>query len=432
MAKVLIIDSNDERRKSLTARLRHQGMVVSAMSMISLINIQNIITGNDILVLLDQEDMTARASFNCLSGNQLKILLNNNHVSGEIDCGENIIFLNDEDIEAAVMRHIELVCCRNPGVQVIAEDPRSKAILEIARKAAKTNVTVLITGETGTGKEVLAHYIHQYSAVARGPFVSVNCAALPENMMEAILFGYEKGAFTSAISHYAGKFEQAQNGTLLLDEISEIPVGLQAKLLRVLQEREIERLGGKKIIKVNVRIIAATNRDLCQQIKAGAFREDLFYRLNVMPLHCAALRDRPLDILPLAEHLIQHHSALLGCNPLKLTVAAKAKLMNYRWPGNIREMDNVIQRTLIMTESGTIDAGDIDINDNISDITNRQNIVDIGQFDSQLEASEAKVIIDVLNETDGCRNVAARKLNISPRTLRYKIAKLRAIGLKVP
>lgn len=432
MVKVLVIDSNDDRRKSLTVRLRHKGMIVSAMSMISMVNIQSIITGNDILVLLDQEDMTARAAFNCIGDNRLKILLNNDNVSDEIDCGENVVFINDEDIGEAILHRIDLFYANNSHVQPIAQDPHSLMTLEIARKAAKTNATVLITGETGTGKEVLAHYIHHHSTFSRGPFVSVNCAALPDNMMEAILFGYEKGAFTSSINNYVGKFEQAHNGTLLLDEISEITIGLQAKLLRVLQEREIERLGGKKIIKINVRIIAATNRDLGQQVVAGAFRKDLYYRLNVLPIHCAALRDRPLDILPMAEYLINHHASLLGCKPLQLSDAAKTKLVNYRWPGNIREMDNVIQRALILTESDIIGATDIDVSDKIIDSNNINKIVEIDQFESKLEASEARVIIDVLTETDGCRNVAARKLNISPRTLRYKIAKLRAIGLKVP
>jgi two-component system response regulator FlrC len=314
----------------------------------------------------------------------------------------------------------------------IAVDPRSKAMLEVARKAAKSMATVLISGETGVGKEVLAHYIHHSSGFAHGPFISVNCAALPDNMIEAILFGYEKGAFTNAINSYTGKFEQAQNGTLLLDEISEISIALQAKLLRVLQEREIERLGGKKPVQINVRIIAATNRDLNQQVVMGAFRKDLFYRLNVIPIVCPPLRDRAMDILPMAEYLLSHHASSLSRNIPALTELAKMKLMNYRWPGNIREMDNVIQRALIMCEQDVIDAHEIVLQENLVEVGGNSEVIELEKFSSRLEENEAKVIMDVLKETEGCRNDAAKILNISPRTLRYKIAKLRSIGLKIP
>ncbi len=306
---------------------------------------------------------------------------------------------------------------------LIAEDPSSKAILDMADKVAKSKATILITGETGVGKELLAHYIHSNSAYAAGPFISVNCAALPEQMIEAILFGYEKGAFTGAVNSYAGKFEQAQHGTLLLDEISEIPLELQAKLLRVLQEREVERLCGKKLIPIDVRVIAATNRDLEAQVAAGLFRKDLYYRLNVVPLHCVALRARPMDIVPLAEYFLAQHAQSLGVAVPQLSHLAKEKLIRYNWPGNIREMDNVIHRTLIMTNGAII---------------NEQNIVldtsaeAAEHFPSKLKESEAKIILSVLQEADGCRDLAARKLNMSPRTLRYKISKLKSIGLKVP
>lgn len=315
----------------------------------------------------------------------------------------------------------------------IAVDPHSKATLEIAHKAANSNATVLITGETGVGKEVIARYVHDNSPFSQGPFVSVNCAALPENMIEAILFGYEKGAFTNAINNYVGKFEQAENGSLLLDEISEISIGLQAKLLRVLQEREIERLGGKKVINVNARIIAATNRDLRQQVASGHFRNDLYYRLNVVPIHCVPLRNRPLDIIPIAEYFINKHADVLGKASPILSNSAKDKLMRHVWPGNVREMENAIQRTLIMTENNIIEAHHIDLYEEVFELP-AQNVIsnDFDLLNSRLKANEAKVIMDVLKETEGCRGIAARKLNISPRTLRYKISKLKAIGLKVP
>lgn len=316
----------------------------------------------------------------------------------------------------------------------IAEDPISITTLEVARKAAKSNATVLITGETGVGKEIIARYIHNHSSFNNGPFITVNCAALPDNMFESILFGYEKGAFTSAVNSYVGKFEQAQNGTLLLDEISEIPLELQAKLLRVLQEREIERLGGKKLVKINVRIIAATNRNLRQQVTAGHFRSDLFYRLNVVPIHCAALRDRSLDILPLAMYFVEFHANALGLKIPVLSSSAKTKLREYQWPGNIREMDNVIQHALIMKNGYCIEAEDLIFMgaDLLETQHEFQQMTHHDQHFSVLKANEAKMIMDVLKETEGSRSVAAKRLNMSPRTLRYKISKLKLVGLKIP
>lgn len=309
---------------------------------------------------------------------------------------------------------------------LIAEDPKSIAILEMARKAAKSPATVLISGETGVGKELLARFIHHYSSFNEGPFVSINCAALPDNMIEAILFGYEKGSFTNAINSYVGKFEQAQNGTLLLDEISELPIALQGKLLRVLQEREIERLGGKKLIEINVRVIAATNRDLHQLAQAGSFRSDLYYRLNVIPVHFLPLRSRKLDIIPIAKYLIEQHAVQIGRVIPILTHAATEKLLAYNWPGNIREMDNVIQRALIMTDGEVISDTDLLLMNQENEVTEQ------AVFTSKLEANEAKIIIEVLTEAAGCRSLAARKLNMSPRTLRYKISKLKSVGLIVP
>ncbi len=310
-------------------------------------------------------------------------------------------------------------------IRLIAEDPRSKATLETARRAAKSNATILISGETGVGKELVARYIHYHSEFVKGPYISINCAALPENMIESILFGYEKGAFTGAVNAYAGKFEQANNGTLLLDEIAELPLGLQAKLLRVLQEREVERLGAKKLININVRIIAATNRDLKQQVQAGNFRSDLYYRLNVVPIYCESLRNRSLDILPLTNYFISKYANVLGKAVTEITAEAKARILNYPWPGNIRELENVVHRTLIMLGGNVINEDDLALTEMVFD-------EDEFQFDSKLKENEAKIILDVLNETDGSRDIAAKRLNISPRTLRYKISKLKSIGIKVP
>ncbi|RDI38527.1 sigma-54 interaction domain-containing protein [Aquicella lusitana] len=310
---------------------------------------------------------------------------------------------------------------------LIAEDPRSKTMLEMARKAAKSSATILINGETGVGKELIARYIHQNSYFSSGPYITVNCAALPENMIESMLFGYEKGAFTGAINAYQGKFEQANNGTLLLDEVTELPLALQAKLLRVLQERKVERLGGKGLININTRIIAATNRDIQQQVVTGNFRSDLYYRLNVIPVYCLPLRNRKQDIIPLTNFFIKKYSIVLGKIPPVLTTRAQEKILNYPWPGNIRELENLIHRTLIMTNDDVIDEIHIELDEYQIEQNNSK-----GEFDSKMKATEAKVILDVLKESDGRRHVAARKLNISPRTLRYKISKLKLSGIKVP
>src|SRR5579875_94180 len=229
----------------------------------------------------------------------------------------------------------------------------SRRLVDLARRVAATDCTVLIVGESGTGKEVLARFIHRQSPRARAPFVAVNCAAIPESMLEAVLFGYERGSFTGAHAAHAGKFEQAQGGTLLLDEITEMPLGLQAKLLRVLQEREVERLGGRGPLPLDVRVIATTNRRLREEVAAGRFREDLYYRLNVFPLAIAPLRLRRDDVLPLAMQLLTAR-----CRPGEpipaLSAEAAQLLLTYGWPGNVRELDNLLQRALILVSGPVI------------------------------------------------------------------------------
>jgi two-component system response regulator FlrC len=218
----------------------------------------------------------------------------------------------------------------------------------MAQKVAQSDASVLITGESGTGKEVLARYIHQQSPRAKGPFVAINCAAIPETMLEATLFGYEKGAFTGAMKSMPGKFEQAQKGTIFLDEIGEMSADLQSKLLRVLQEREVERLGGEKMIALDVRVLSATNIDFKEAFKVHRFREDLYYRLNVFPIHLPPLRERVNDIIPIAQKLIARHcDTRRACPQLRLT--AGQLLQDYLWPGNIRELDNVVQRALVLS-----------------------------------------------------------------------------------
>src|SRR5579862_16340 len=244
--------------------------------------------------------------------------------------------------------------------ELVAADPESKRTVALARKIAENDATVLITGESGTGKEVYARFIRNHSSRANQPYIAINCAAIPENMLEATLFGYEKGAFTGALAAHAGKFEQAQGGTLLLDEISEMDLNLQAKILRVLQEREVERLGSNRSISLDVRLIATSNRDLPEEVRAGRFRGDLFYRLNVMSLKLPALRERRGDILPLARRAIQ--ACARGSQAaLSLSPEAERKLVEHDWPGNARELTNIVQRAAWLAGGSQIDAADLDL-----------------------------------------------------------------------
>jgi two-component system, response regulator FlrC len=310
----------------------------------------------------------------------------------------------------------------------IAEDISSKKLLAIAGRVAPTEATVLISGESGCGKEVLARYIHNKSARETGPFVAINCAAIPETMLEATLFGYEKGAFTGAYKSTPGKFEIAQGGTLLLDEISEMDLGLQAKLVRVLQERELERIGGNKTIQLDVRIIATTNRQLLEEVKAKRFREDLYYRLNVFPLKLTPLRERPGDILPLGEYLLAKHYQLNAKTRPQFSSAAKQALKGYTWPGNVREMENVIQRALILQQQEQIEPDDLHLEahfESSNDSIYADNLTD------EVKNHEFKKISEALATYDGNRKKIANALGISERTLRYKLAKMRDLGLAV-
>ena len=311
----------------------------------------------------------------------------------------------------------------------VAEDPRSQELLALAARVAHSEVSVLLTGESGTGKEVLARFIHRQSPRAGGPFVAINCAAIPENMLEATLFGYERGAFTGASNAHAGKFEQANGGTLLLDEISEMPLGLQAKLLRVLQEREVERLGSKQATALDLRVLATSNRDLPAEVADGRFREDLYYRLAVFPLHIAPLRERPADILPLARRLLARHWQRPTPAPALADAAASA-LVGYGWPGNVRELDNMIQRALILADAGAIEANHLLGGVAVPGAT--PDPAPSGELDRDLRSREAELILGALRGCGGRRNTAAAQLGISERTLRHKLAQLRVAGFDVP
>jgi two-component system response regulator FlrC len=334
----------------------------------------------------------------------------------------------------------------------VALEPASVQLLELASRVAQSDSTVMITGESGTGKEVLARYIHQQSPRASGPFIAINCAAIPDNMLEATLFGHEKGAFTGAVTAQPGKFELADGGTILLDEISEMPLGLQAKLLRVLQEREVERVGARKPISLDIRVLATSNRDLASEVAAGRFREDLYYRLSVFPLAWRPLRERPADILPLAERLLAKHVKKMNQAPVRLSESAAQSLVQHQWPGNVRELDNAIQRALILQQGGVIQAHDLclhsPIGQSVQSVAPRLAVVpsvtaptaqpvepagaaDSGALGEDLRRREFQVIIDTLRAERGRRKEAAERLGISPRTLRYKLAQMRDAGMDV-
>lgn len=308
----------------------------------------------------------------------------------------------------------------------IAQDPKSQALLTMALKVAQSDVGVMISGESGTGKEVLAHFIHDHSPRKKQPFIAINCAAIPEQMLEATLFGYEKGAFTGAYKSTAGKFEQAQGGTLLLDEVSEMSLSLQAKLLRVLQEKEVERIGANKIINLDVRILATTNRHLKDEVQAGRFREDLFYRLNIFPLQWHPLRERKSDIIPLANYLIrkycQHKQPIIPV----ISSAAQKLMLSYSWPGNARELDNVIQRALVLQVQGIIEIEHLQLS-STSDVA--ETVVVSGS--KNLQINEFELIEKTLSEHAGNRQQVAALLGVSERTLRYKLAKMREEGYVV-
>ena len=333
------------------------------------------------------------------------------------------------------------------GDSFIAEDPASREVFKLAEKVAQSDSSVMILGESGTGKEVLARFIHDHSPRSSQPFVAVNCAAIPENMLEAILFGHEKGAFTGAHRAMPGKFEQADGGTLLLDEITEMDISLQSKLLRVLQERQVERLGSKQTLDLDVRVLATSNRELSQAVEEGVFREDLYYRLAVFPIRWKPLRERIMDIVPLANYFLDEHASRMNTCAPKLSLDAEKKLMAYRWPGNVRELDNVIQRALILSDANQISADDIFLDDeslhpSSESLESRHvsasqggedssGVQDSGDLSDQVQSTEYRAILDTLKRNGGSKKKTAETLGISARTLRYKLAKMRERGIDV-
>ncbi|MGH9351059.1 MAG: sigma-54-dependent transcriptional regulator [Terriglobia bacterium] len=307
---------------------------------------------------------------------------------------------------------------------IIARSPKMQEVLAVADRVAPSNSTVLLGGETGAGKDMIARAIHQHSRRSAGPFVKINCAAIPENLLESELFGYERGAFTGAVIAKPGKFELADKGTIFLDEIGDVPPAMQVKLLRVLQEREFERLGGTKTLKVDVRLVAATNRDLRAALEQGTFREDLYYRLNVVPINIPPLREHKEDIPDLVRYFLERFAGEAGKQINGLTPAALKMLMDFHWPGNVRELENIIERAVALSRTPEIDAPDIQL-----DLSPPKPLANgsTGPFPPPgvtLEQFEDEIIRESLRRAGGNKSHAARQLGLSRNALRYRLSKM--------
>lgn len=446
MKTVLIVEDDDALREALTDTIELAGY-----------RVVSVCDGQEAIQIVDKESIDMVVSdvrMEKMDGHQLLIQLHKlkpglpvllmtaygtiHHAVDAIQHGAVDYILKPFD-GALLIQKIERysIVTEQEGTKSkpISSDPNSEALLTLADRVAPTDATILISGESGTGKEVLAKYIHDNSTRKDKAFIAINCAAIPEQMLEATLFGYEKGAFTGAYKSTPGKFELADGGTLLLDEISEMDLSLQAKLLRVLQEREVERIGGTKTIKLNVRIIATTNRNMQEEVANKRFREDLYYRLNVFPLHWIPLRDRKQDIIPLANYLIERHWDLTNGARPSLTNEAIKTLVRYDWPGNAREMDNVIQRAIILHSGNLIQESDLQgINEQNTKCKplaiNQDNFNSSGLADTK-KKHEFDCIINALQEFSGNRKNVSEKLGVSERTLRYKLAEMRKHGYEV-
>ncbi len=430
MSDVLIVDDDLELRNALAETMSQAGHSYLAAK-----------NGKEALAMLDRHSPSIVISdtrLDKVEGQQFLAEIQRRHpgvpvilmsASGSIEEAVNAMRRGVVDylqkpcspsiITEKVNRYIKIDL--NDDTQPIAKDPKSQALLSMALRVAQSDVGVLISGESGTGKEVLAHFIHDHSPRSSASFIAINCAAIPEQMLEATLFGYEKGAFTGAYKASPGKFEQAQGGTLLLDEVSEMSLSLQAKLLRVLQEKEVERIGASKIVNLDVRVLATSNRQLLDEVKLGRFREDLYYRLNVFPLHWLPLRERIYDIIPLANYLIRRHCRnncpITPC----LSEEATQAMLHYSWPGNARELNNVIQRALVLQTQGVIELSHIYLPEQIK--PSKKSLIANKALNNEFDLIE-----QTLKNNAGNRQASAAILGISERTLRYKLAKMRDNG----
>ncbi|MGR6749350.1 lateral flagellar response regulator transcription factor LafK [Aeromonas veronii] len=414
--------------------LSKEGIRVSSVNSVK--QSKGIIADNNVnLILLDMDAMTEFGPriLHEFEGLDCVIMVNEHQaaIAAEAICAGAIDYIvkpfRSQQLLDAVRGALRL---RQAIPNLIAVSPMSLQVLQLARRAAKTSATILIGGESGTGKERLARYIHDMSVRSEKPFVAINCAAIPETMLESILFGHNKGAFTGAISAQPGKFELAQGGTLLLDEISELPLNLQAKLLRVLQEKEVERLGSNQTIALDVRIIAASNKDLRTLVANGLFREDLFYRLDVLPMSWPALRDRPDDIIPLANYFLERYAPHQG---YRLSKQACQLLLSYEWPGNVRELDNVMQRALIMARGLHIQPVDLMLPNCIlpeETVASDKWHAPEGLSETRRHA-EFQFVLETLRRFRGHRTRTADALGMTTRALRYKLAAMREQGIDI-
>ena len=459
--RVLIVDDDSLSREFLTEAVRSLGYKVEAVDD-GARALERARSGQFDLVLTDMRmpgmdgiDLVRRLGSECPG---LPVVLITAH--GSIESAVQAMRLGASDflVKPCAPEAIELVIDRiqrttrlereneylrsevvtGGGTRVIAESPAMQATLESAARIAGSKGTVLITGESGTGKERVAHFIHAGSPRKNGPFIRVNCAALSEQLLESELFGHERGAFTGAHKTRAGRFELADGGTLLLDEIGEISPGLQAKLLRVLEEEEFERVGGSSTLKVDVRVITTTNRDLPHEVEQGNFREDLYYRLHVLPIELAPLRERVQDVLPLARHFAAHYAAQNGFETSDFSDSARARLEAWRWPGNVRELENVIQRAVVLCRGEKIDGADlvfgpqgreVDALDATPGLVG--GVVEIGPILANRKISdiEREAILATLDCTGGNKSEAARRLGVTARTLSNKMKLWRQLGL---
>ena len=352
----------------------------------------------------------------------------------ELGCVDYLLSpFSETQLAALLHRH---ACASAAQESFVSCSQAGRRLLAMAQRVSLTRAPILISGETGTGKELMARYIHNFSAGAEAPFVAVNCAAIPEQMLESILFGHEKGAFTGAVATQPGKFELANGGTLLLDEIGELPLGLQAKLLRVLQEQRVERLGGRREIELNVRIIAATNRDLQQEVAEGRFRADLMFRLDVLPLHISPLRERREDVLPLARRFIAKYAPQEAGEEL-LTADACRALLQHDWPGNARELENTVQRALVLRNGLFIQPQDLGLAaaPAASVRVERQLLPFAETGKAALRASgkwaEYQHVIDTIRKFGGHKTKAAASLGMTSRALRYRLNAMREQGIEL-
>jgi len=461
-SNVLVVEDDQALRDALTASLQISGYnatavdcAESALGLLSKGQVPDMIVTDIQMGDMSGIELLKNIRHNASNGHsQLPVILMTAH--GDISDAVEAMRLGACDylqkpFESDKLTNlIENYLPQNSTNQIVIEDPKSQNLFDFAKRIASTESSILLSGPSGAGKEVMAQFIHQNSNRSEQAFVAINCAAIPENMLEATLFGYEKGAFTGAIQACSGKFEQAQNGTLLLDEISEMDLALQAKILRVIQEKEVERLGGKKTIKLNVRIIATTNRDLKHEVSLKNFREDLYYRLNVFPLHCLSLAERSQDIVPLAKSILAKNEFATSRGGLELSPTAIAKLLSYSWPGNVRELDNLMQRVAVLAKDNRVQAEDIvfeqqsnnqtqsggaytsqmQVSDNES-TTDSHSVVN-NQLGNDMQHHEFQLIVESLQKYHGKKKDVAEGLGISPRTLRYKLAKMRELGYAIP